>query len=180
MADHVAAWRVVRGHEGQYQNNPADVGNWCGKVNFGTHQGLSAVFFHTVKGRCPLSVAELKQVAEREGANIFKWYFWDRVGGDQIQDQNLATFLADWMYNGGYPLAWIAQNGGIPGINRGNAQALLESAISARLAYVRSLPAYVHFGRGWERRILSFRTSSPSSLFPLVLLAGIGFLWVKA
>lgn len=177
--------------EGGYQNRSDDLGNWLpyygapGAVNFGTHMGLSAQGFLAAKGRWPKDVAELKQVAEQEGFKIFKWHYWDRVHGDQIKDQLMASFLSDWAFNGGYPQNWIAAHGGIDKINANpDPHSLLLDAIAARRLYLRSLPIYPRFAATWEARLNSFlkplsRPAGPGILPVLVLGAGLFFFSVS-
>lgn len=44
---------------------------------------------------------DLRAITEDDAAIIAKKYYWDVVKGDQINNQSIAEFIADWAYNSG-------------------------------------------------------------------------------
>jgi lysozyme family protein len=175
MAEPDKAYTRTRGFEGGVSTAAGDPGNYCksGKL-IGTAGGLSAAAFERMFGRCPTSIDELVRTQNQSGYNIFKWSYWDAVGGDQIQSQGIAEALADFAYNSGAggPI-WALQTLGFwdakknrPDVSRINASrneaALLDKitdlrrrwCISARDKAGRWL--WPDFWQGWETRIAAF------------------------
>lgn len=194
MASHkIAFYNWILPAEGGYGNDPKDPGNWCGNVNYGTHKGLSAAAFNSIYGRCPSSIEELKQVSESQGENIFKWHYWDKLHLDQMQSQELANILSDWIYNGGPAIEWMIAHGGpgdwkkiISTLNAKDPKALIQSVLKEREKYYRYLATafpqkYAGFLRGWLNRLDRFRAGmvasgkSGKSILPFIAFA---FLWL--
>jgi lysozyme family protein len=173
MANVEQAWKRTKAFEGGAQSNPRDPGNYCKGRLIGTAPaGLTPDVFGEYVGRCPVDLAELTDWAEKNGANVFKWRFWDRVAGDQIASQAKAEALADFAFNAGAgaPLAFLRsynylQANGRPDVTKLNAQndvSLLDTLTNYRRSYhmkarnAKGEWLWPHFWRGWERRIAAF------------------------
>ena len=85
MADFNKAIEVILKNEGGYVNNPNDPG---GETNFGI---------------CKKSYpkVDIKNLTKDGAKAIYKKDYWDKVNGDQINDQNLATSVFDFAVNAG-------------------------------------------------------------------------------
>jgi len=85
MADFNKAIEVILKNEGGYVNNPNDPG---GETNFGI---------------CKKSYpnVDIKKLTKDGAKAIYKKDYWDKVKGDQINDQNLATAFFDFAVNAG-------------------------------------------------------------------------------
>lgn len=172
MADHVNAYRRTRAFEGGNSLDSRDPGNWCGGRLIGTASGLSAQAFKRIAGRCPQDLRELAAVQTARGQNFFKWFYWDAVGGDQLQSQSVAEALADFAYNAGPggPLSFLRSQGlllanGRPDavrINKLDDVRTLDELTNARRAWHMAARnekgewLWPHFWQGWERRIAAF------------------------
>ena len=87
--------------EGGFQNSPNDSANYCysfvnGKRTrgalIGTNRGISATALQVYLGRCP-SVAEMKAVTPELAYKIYKKNFWDKINGDIIKSQSVASMI---------------------------------------------------------------------------------------
>lgn len=85
MADFNKAIEIILANEGGYVNNPNDPG---GETNFGI---------------CKKSYpnVDIKNLTKDGAKAIYKIVYWDKVNGDQINDQNLATAVFDFAVNAG-------------------------------------------------------------------------------
>lgn len=101
MANFDIAADIVLGHEGGYQANPADRGNYNSLgQNVGTNWGISAKTYESWIKRPP-SMAEMKAMQRDMALVIYKTNFWDRTKGDQVADQQLANIAFDGAVNHG-------------------------------------------------------------------------------
>jgi lysozyme family protein len=121
MADFLKAQEKVKKHEGGYQNNPNDRGNYIavgtkngrpsydwakrkdgkfvspygGKVYLvGTKYGVAAPTLANFLGRM-ITAEEMKNLDYNTVLQLFKTVYWDTIRGDQIKDQSVAEILYD-------------------------------------------------------------------------------------
>ena len=122
MADFLKAQEKVKKHEGGYQNNPKDRGNYIavgtkngrpsydwakrgkdgkfvspygGKVYLvGTKYGVAAPTLANFLGKM-ITAEEMKNLDYNTVLRLFKTVYWDTIRGDQIQDQSVAEILYD-------------------------------------------------------------------------------------
>jgi lysozyme family protein len=72
-----------------------DAGNWTGCVPYvgnlvGTYRDISACLLSDYLGR-PATVYDLRALTEQDVKNLFRIYFWDKLGGDSIPSQDVAN-----------------------------------------------------------------------------------------
>jgi len=84
--------------EGGYQNNPIDNGNYtsngCGKQLIGTNHGIAAKTLEEYIQSCP-SIDFMKNLTRLEAIQIYKTDFWDDIGGDYLNNSNVALVIFD-------------------------------------------------------------------------------------
>lgn len=148
-------------HEGGYVNHPRDPG---GATNKGITQGTYDAW--RVSNR--LTKRSVKLLTEDELKVIYKKNYWDAVRGDDLPvGIDLAVF--DFAVNSGVSratrilqhLVKVKVDGQLgPATLRAvsaNQLGLTDKYCDARLAFLRSLPHWATFGKGWGRRVESVR-----------------------
>ena len=95
MADFQKALEVVLAHEGggAYTDHPADRGG-------PTRWGISLVAL-SVWRRKKLEAGDVKALTLEEASEIYRARYWDRIRGDEIDDQQVATKCFDMVVNMG-------------------------------------------------------------------------------
>ncbi|GAA5513668.1 hypothetical protein Dcar01_02412 [Deinococcus carri] len=143
------AFEIVIGHEGGYTADPRDRGNWTdgafgqkGGTLKGTKYGVSAMSYPHL---------DIQHLTLEQARTIYKQNYWDRAGCDNLPG-DLALCVFDTAVNSGV----------------GRALSLLTTAktpgdyLDARLRFLRSLPSWGTFGRGWQRRVDTLRRQAAS------------------
>jgi len=110
MADFKLFWPILSRNEGYYANDPADSGGetWRGisRYNFPAWSGWAIIDSYKTGGKFASAKAAnvaLKPVVALEEKVIafYKSSQWDTIRADEIQNQSIANFLADWGVNAG-------------------------------------------------------------------------------
>jgi lysozyme family protein len=152
-------------HEGGYVDHPRDPGG-C------TNRGITR---RTLEGwrREPVTCADVRALTEAEARAIYRAHYWNTVHGDEVPAGiDLVTF--DAAVNSGRRRAalWLQQALGVTadgvigprtlraarGAN--DRAAIIARACELRLAFLRSLDTWPHFGRGWSRRVREVRATA--------------------
>ncbi|MDR5904415.1 glycoside hydrolase family 108 protein [Franzmannia qiaohouensis] len=160
MDYHTAFARVI-GHEGKFQNNPKDRGNWTTGIvghgeNKGTKFGVSAMSYPELDIK-NLSLAQAKDVYHRD--------FWLRVAGDVLHEA-LVYQLFDAAINHGpgnairmlQRAAKVSDDGDMGEIthraisDRG-IDDMLKLFNAERIDFFTRISTFDEFGRGWMRRV---------------------------
>lgn len=94
MAIFQVSAKNILNSEGGFQNSPSDKGNYCNGLLIGTNHGISAITYKEVYGKCP-TVEDIKALKEEEAIDIYKRLYWNKVQGDVIHNQSVATMLLD-------------------------------------------------------------------------------------
>ena len=160
--DTVMDW--VFTHEGGYSIDRNDPGNWTGgKVGKGqlkgTKFGISAKAYPNL---------DIKSLTKEQARALYKRDYWDKVKGDDLP-AGLDYVAYDAAINSGPPQSakWIQRAVGvdadgligaqtlaaIDAAARKNEEALIASATSQRLAFLKSLKTWSRYGNGWKRRV---------------------------
>lgn len=193
MANFEQAVDKVLKLEGGYQNSEADWGNYNsydkvgnlvpyaerpGKtLRAGTNRGISAGFLSGKLGR-QVSVDEIKAITQGYAVSLYKTHFWDRVLGDQIENQDVANVVFDAYVlhsSWGVKLAQIVLNqaweaglteDGIMGpktlasLNAADPGLFIRRYLQARREFVQKLaaqrPGNDQFLAGWLKRLEKF------------------------
>lgn len=170
MAEFLSAHSQVEINEGGFSNDSADIGGftYCGitRKNFPNWVGWRIIDAHM-----PLEHGEIIEDVVLKGyvKNFYKVNFWDKIQGDSIDSQAIATFIYDWFVNSGQDgikaiqRALAIPSDGIIGmvtvtaINRRNEAALLQLLKDARIQFCRAIvarkPSQKRFLQGWLNRI---------------------------
>ena len=152
-------------HEGGFVNHPRDPG---GATNFGITQNTYNNWLRS-QGHQQRSV---RHITQEEVASIYKEGFWDTVRGDFLPD-GVAYCVFDASVNSGpgRAIRWLqtvvgARVDGVIGpetlgmVREMNSQALINTYCNNRLAFMRRLPHWDAFGRGWSRRVSEVRSQA--------------------
>ena len=115
------------------------------------------------------TVERLKNLSEKDWAEILKTLYWDRWKADDIKSQSVANILVDWVWASGVNGIKIPQQvlgvtvDGIVGtktlaaLNARNPKELFEEIKEARVQFIedicRKRPANNKFKKGWLNRI---------------------------
>ena len=156
---------ILRQLEGGYSDNPNDKGGptMCG-VTLSTFQH----FFGA-----NMTVSDLQAMTDEQFAEVVKEY-WDSAQGDNINDQQVAQALIDWIYNSGQDTPIKAVQGILIGpitgflgtitlanINKADPATLCNAICDARVKFYNDLaeetPSDEEFLDGWLRRANLFR-----------------------
>lgn len=145
-------------HEGGYVDHPADPG---GATNLGiTHTTLAA---H--RGR-PVTKDDVRALTRAEAAAIYHARYWIPIRGDALPP-GLDLALFDFAVNSGPARAVKALQGVLHVTQDGVVGPVTLAAIAkapgpatlaidlcdARMRFLRSLPTWATFGRGWTKRV---------------------------
>jgi lysozyme family protein len=159
-----AALDAVLRFEGGYVDDPRDPG---GATKFGiTRQTLSEA-----RGR-PVDKAEVRALDRVEAARIFRARYWDVVRCDDLP-AGLDLTVFDVAVNSGPRRAVLllqdaleVQADGrlgpvtLAACRARDASRLIDGLCDRRLAFLKSLPTWPAFGRGWSRRVESVRSQA--------------------
>ncbi|PSG90875.1 glycoside hydrolase family 108 protein [Aurantibacter aestuarii] len=165
---------IVLRLEGGYQNLTADTGNYNSLgQNVGTNKGISAKVYETWLGYPP-SVSDMKAITDQIAISIYKANYWDKIKGDQINNEEVATIIADHAVNAGvYSAGKITQqtlnerfnlrlsvdgiigNQTVSAINSVNQYKLFDGILSNRERFYKNLNQ-PKFLQGWLNRLKPF------------------------
>lgn len=166
MADQFSrALAKVLVSEGGYSNDPVDPG---GATNHGITQNVYDAW-RLGHGSGKQSV---KYISDDEVATIYRANYWNAVQGDQLPP-GVSYVVFDGAVNSGVSRSakWLQTavkanpDGQIgPATLRAvkafkDADALVDAICDVRLAFLKSLPTWGHFGNGWSTRVASVRAA---------------------
>lgn len=165
MADVMKLVPFILKWEGGFVDDPDDLG---GATNRGVTIGTYATYCKK-KGYPAPTVERLKNLSEKDWAEILKTLYWDRWKADDIKSQSVANILVDWVWASGVNGIKIPQQvlgvtvDGIVGaktlaaLNVRNPKELFEEIKEARVQFIedicRKRPANNKFKKGWLNRI---------------------------
>jgi lysozyme family protein len=148
--------------EGGYIDHPADPGG-C------TNRGITRATL-VIWRRQPVTCAEVATLGEAEARAIYRAHYWNAVRGDDLPP-GLDLVVLDAAVNSGRrrSVSWLQQAVGVEpdgaigprtlaavrAVN--DHRALLRRLCALRLDFLRGLPAWPEFGRGWQRRVDAVR-----------------------
>jgi lysozyme family protein len=95
MSDFQSALQKTLTHEGGYQNDPNDSGNWYNGINYGTKYGITAAdMFHYFPALIATDVNAVRNLTIEQAGTIYAAGYWKDLYS-QIVDQSLAEKLFD-------------------------------------------------------------------------------------
>jgi len=156
--------------EGGFAKQKNDKG---GATKYGVTLLTWKQFGHDKDGDGDIDEEDIKLLSHEDAKSIAKRIFWDYFKADQIRNQSIAEFIADWGYHSGRTsIAMKVQAllglkaDGIFGnitlgkINSSNQEELFNRLKQARLDFVKRIvehdPTQSVFYRGWVNRIQKF------------------------
>ena len=175
MASFDAFFPTMLKHEGGFVNDPVDPGGATNKgITMGTFQNCAKQYL----GIEP-TLENLKALTDAQAGKIYKPLYWDKVRGDDIELQELASIVFDFQVNAGGNASKLLQRVlndlgakpplGVDGaIGAGTMKALKgmdQKAVyrrykQGRIDYYQDLvakrPALGKFLKGWLNRVNSF------------------------
>lgn len=176
MANFDKALKLTLQHEGGYSNVSNDTGGmtYCGisRKNNPDWKGWAIVDAHLpLKWNEKINNPDLNDKVSA----LYRLNYWNKIWGENIQNQEVANFLFDWFVNSGYHAIVAIQKivdakpdgvmgtGTIRAINNHPARELLSALIKSRTEFVKGIvrnrPTQEKFLAGWLDRIGSFKTA---------------------
>lgn len=151
--------------EGGFVNDPDDLG---GATNRGVTLATYAQYCKK-KGYPVPTVERLKNLSEREWAEILKTMYWDRWKADKIVNQSVANILVDWVWASGVhgikrpqkilgvSIDGIVGNQTLAAVNARDAKELFYAIKADRIRFIdeicKARPANEKYRQGWMNRI---------------------------
>ncbi|ESW82861.1 glycoside hydrolase family 108 protein [Mesorhizobium sp. M1060] len=164
------ALALVLKSEGGWSDNPADRGG-------ATMKGVTLANFRRYV-KADATKDDLRHITDAQVATVYRRFYWDAAAGAELPGGvDYAVF--DFAVNSGpgraakYLQAAVgtAQDGriGPPTLKAVGARppgAVIDDLCDARLAFLRRLPTWPVFGKGWSDRIRSVRSQALLMLAP--------------
>ncbi|TRC72741.1 hypothetical protein FJV83_10175 [Mesorhizobium sp. WSM4307] len=158
------ALALVLKSEGGWSDNPADPGG-------ATMKGVTLANFRRYV-KADAGKADLKKIGDDQVATVYRRFYWDAVLGAELPDGvDLAVF--DFAVNSGPGRAakYLQASVGVPqdgrigpatlaAVKTKPAGVVIDQLCDARLAFLRRLPTWATFGRGWSDRVGSVRAQA--------------------
>ena len=161
-----ASFEMVLKHEGGYVNDPRDPG---GRTNLGvTQRAWEAWLVRTV------TESDMRALTPEKVKPFYKAMYWDKIKGDQLPAG--ADYAAyDLAVNSGVgraakylqEIAGVVADGAIgpksiEAIKACNPKELADALCDMRLAFLKRLPTFDTFGKGWSRRVAEVKARADS------------------
>lgn len=158
------AFRLMLAHEGGYVNHPKDPGGV-------TNLGVTKRAWEAYTGRSSTD-REMRSLTPAKVEPFYKSRYWDAVKADQLPP-GLDFCLFDTCVNSGPSRASMLLQGSlgvvadgaigphtIDAVHRQGNSDLIGHYCAARLAFLKSLPTWPTFGKGWARRVREVETQA--------------------
>jgi lysozyme family protein len=158
------ALALVLKSEGGWSDNPADPGG-------ATMKGVTLASFRRYV-KADATKADLRVISDAQVATVYRRFYWDAVLGAELPD-GVDHAVFDFAVNSGPGRAakylqaavGVAQDGRIGPVTVAAAKAkpagvTIDALCDARLAFLKRLPTWATFGRGWSDRVRSVRRRS--------------------
>lgn len=149
---------AVLEHEGGFVNHPKDPG---GATNLGVTQDVYDAF-RKARG---MDTRSVKYIGGNEVSTIYRTQYWDDVRAGELP-AGVDYCVFDFAVNSGPSRAikflqravGVADDGKLgpitlAAVNAHSAKEVIAEVCEARLFWLRTLPTFRYFGRGWTRRI---------------------------
>ena len=161
-----ASFEMVLKHEGGYVNDPRDPG---GRTNLGvTQRAWEAWLVRTV------TESDMRALTPAKVKPFYKAMYWDKIKGDQLP-AGVDYAAYDLAVNSGVGRAakYLQEIAGVPAdgaigpksieaIKACNPKELADALCDMRLAFLKSLPTFDTFGKGWSRRVAEVKARADS------------------
>lgn len=151
------ALEAVLHHEGGFVNHPSDPGGM-------TNLGCTKATWEEWTGH-PCDEKTMRNLTSADVEPLYKRRYWDKVRGEDLP-AGIDYFCFDTAINSGPGRAVKLLQGcvgveadgalgpkSLTAVKAANQKQLIEAYATARLDFLRSLPTWGVFGKGWERRV---------------------------
>lgn len=156
---------VVLVHEGGFVNHPRDPGG-------ATNRGVTQTVYDDWRVTHGLPERSVKDITDPEVMAVYKHRYWDAIRGDDLPSGvDYATF--DFAVNSGVGrasrylqrVASVTQDGVIGPMTLEAVGSLIPSAVidalcDERMDFLKRLPIFDTFGKGWTRRVEDVRVKA--------------------
>lgn len=155
------AFKMVLAHEGGFVNNPKDPGGM-------TNLGVTKKVWEEYVGH-EVDEAIMRGLTPDMVQPLYKRNYWDRIKGDQLPD-GVDYAAYDLAVNSGVGRAakYLQQIAGVPAdgvigpksleaIKACPAEEVVDALCDMRLEFLKRLPTWTTFGKGWERRVVEVK-----------------------
>lgn len=155
--------RLVLAHEGGWADHPKDPGG-------ATMKGVTLATYRKYKPGA--TKAQLRAISDADLAMIYRDGYWNKVKGDDLPaGLDLVAFDAAVNSGPGRAARWLQEALGvnadgaigpktIAAAQDAHKEAVIDRACSIRLNWLRTLPHWPTFGKGWTRRVESVREAA--------------------
>jgi lysozyme family protein len=153
---------LVLAHEGKFVNDPHDPG---GATNLGVTIGTAKAIGLDVDGDGDTDIIDIKLLKPADAAKVYKRFYWDAVCGDLLPS-GVDYTVFDFAVNSGVSRAakvLQASLGAYPDGHVGPktlgavglypAKEIIRRVNEDRMAFLKSLPTFSRYGRGWSTRV---------------------------
>lgn len=166
------AMRHVFEVEGGYVDHPRDPG---GATNLGITRKTLARWRKIVPWQ-DLPKSEVKSLSTKEASAIYKAYYWNRCAADNLPS-GIDLCVFDYAVNSG-PQRAVRELQRLVGsfadgyvgpktleaieakLGQIGAERLIDQYLNLRLAFLKRLPTFPAFGRGWKRRLAKVKAAA--------------------
>jgi lysozyme family protein len=152
-----------------FTDDPNDAGGATKDgVTFSTFQ-----HYEDSKGISKVTVQELKNLTVEGLTDILKKLYWDTCKGDEINDQQVADVIVDWLWGSGDDaikgvqlILGVEETGyfgplTLAAVNNADAATLCNNIVEARLRFYELIcqehPNWQRYQEGWDNRANSYR-----------------------
>lgn len=156
-----ACHEITAKWEGGWSDHPSDPG---GKTNWGITQATLSAYL----GR-PASTAEIRTLSKAQAKLIYASQYWDNVGGD-VLPAGVDLCVYDFGVNSGPSRAvrslqaalgvkadgWVGEIT-LDALRKADTLKLIEALCDRRLSFLKALPTWSTFGKGWGNRVADIR-----------------------
>lgn len=160
------SFAAVLKHEGGFVNHPKDPG---GMTNLGVTKAAWEAYLNR-----SVTEAEMRALTPFIVKPFYKAMYWDKIKGDQLP--NGVDYAAyDLAVNSGVGRAakYLQEIAGVPAdgaigpksleaIKACNPKELADALCDMRLAFLKRLPTFETFGKGWSRRVAEVKARADS------------------
>lgn len=202
MADFNNAVATLLKHEGGFQDNPSDIGNYDNMGNLiGTNFGITPKTYYSFYRRWPTR-NDMKAMFALDAMQIYRVLYWDKYRLSSIPDQAVSDQILDTLvlHGRGAELIQLTANemnykipinniyDSVTGAtvndlssNPRTATKFNDALVNTRINYVTGLaennPEWYQFLPGWKKRIMNFWSGTkPLKIAGVAILVGVGLL----